>query len=231
MTIHADEPAPRRPAAAPRSGLIGTLVLLAALAALAATLRMADEIREGQRFGFDSAILLGLRGPGGAPLGPPWAVQAFSDLTALGGFTVRWLIGAAAIGALALLRRRIEAAWLAAALYGAILLDPLLKAVLHRPRPQIVPHLTDAAGSSFPSGHALVAAAVYLTIGAMIAQHVENRAGKAAVMAAAFLLVGLIGISRVYLGVHWPSDVIAGWTFGAAWALAVMMAKDRLAGR
>lgn len=228
MTIQADDPAPRRPAAPSRPELIGALILLAILAA---ALGMADEIRAGGRFRFDAAILLGLRGPGGAPLGPRWAVQAFSSLTALAGFKARWLLGGAAIAALALTRRRVEAAWLAAALYGAMLLDPLLKALLHRPRPMIVSHLTEASGSSFPSGHALVAAAAYLTVGAMIARHVENRAGRAAAMAAAVVLVGLIGTSRVYLGVHWPSDVIAGWTVGGAWALAVTMVKDRLTGR
>jgi undecaprenyl-diphosphatase len=227
MTIQADDPATRRPALS-RPELIGASILLAALAA---ALLMAEEIRTGARFRFDTAILLGLRGPDGAPIGPSWAVQAFSGVTALAGFKARWLFGGAAIAALALLRRRIEAAWLAAALCGAMLLDPLLKALLHRPRPTIISHLTEASGSSFPSGHALVAAAAYLTLGAMIARHAQSRAGKAAVMAAAVLLVGLIGISRVYLGVHWPSDVIAGWTFGGAWALAVMMAKERLAGR
>lgn len=232
MTIDADDPATLRPAAPPlRPGLIGMLAVIVVLAALAAVLHMADEIREGERFRFDAAILLSLRGPDGLPLGPHWMTQAFADLTALGGFTVRWLIGGMAIGGLVLLRRRIEAAWLAAALFGAMLIDPLLKAVLHRPRPLIVPHLTEGSGSSFPSGHTLIAAAVYLTLGAMIAQHVESRAGKAAVMACAFLLVALIGISRVYLGVHWPSDVIAGWTFGGAWALVVFMAKRALESR
>lgn len=203
------------------------LVLLAAVAGLGVTGYIADELREGESFGFDAAILLALRRPGdlGHPIGPVWLTQTFVDLTALGGFTLRWLFGAAAIGFLLDIRRRVEAAWLAASLLGSSLLNVILKAFLNRPRPEIVPHLAASSGSSFPSGHAMVAAAVYLTIGIMLAETQTRPAVKAYLMAFFALVVLLIGASRVYLGVHWPSDVLAGWTVGAVWALAMFAAK------
>jgi undecaprenyl-diphosphatase len=203
------------------------LAVLLILAALAATAYIADELRDGEHFGFDSAILLALRTPGdlAKPVGPIWLTQAFIDITALGGFTLRWLFGAAAIGFLIDIRRKIEAVWLAASLIGASLLNAVLKAFLHRARPEIVPHLTTSSGSSFPSGHAMVAAAVYLTIGLMLAETQKRPAVRAYLMAFFVMLVFLIGASRVYLGVHWPSDVLAGWTVGAAWALAMFTAK------
>ena len=161
----------------------------------------------------------------GHPIGPAWLTQAFIDITGLGGATLRWLFGAAAIGFLIDIRRRIEAGWLAASLVGSSVLNVLLKAVLHRPRPEIVPHLAASSGTSFPSGHAMVAAAVYLTIGMMLAETQKRPAARAYLMLFFVTLVFLIGVSRVYLGVHWPSDVLAGWTIGGAWALAMFAAK------
>jgi undecaprenyl-diphosphatase len=208
-------------------GWLWPLLLLAMVAALGATLHMADELREGESFSFDAAILLGLRDPAnlGHPIGPVWLTQAFIDITALGGLTLRWLFGAAAIGFLIDIRRRIEAGWLAASIIGSSLLNMLLKAFLDRPRPEIVPHLAASSGSSFPSGHAMVAAAVYLTIGIMLAETQKRFAVRVYVMVFFAILVFLIGASRVYLGVHWPSDVLAGWTVGAAWALMMFVAK------
>ena len=225
MTIQTSEKA----VAMPRIALAAPVAVLTGLYILAAVLHMADEIREGERFAFDTAVLLGFRGLDGQPLGPAWLTRAFIDITALGGSVARWIVGGGAVAVLMLLRRRSEALWMLVAAGGAMIMDPLLKEILHRPRPVIAPHLIEATGTSFPSGHALVSAALYLTLAAVVAQRLETAAARFAVMAGAAVLVGLIGLSRVYLGVHWPSDVIAGWTFGAAWALVVMMAKARLA--
>jgi undecaprenyl-diphosphatase len=213
-------------------GWLGALPVLVLIAALGATAYIAAELRGGVTFGFDTAVLLALRTPGdlARPIGPVWLTQAFIDNTGLGGGTLRWLFGVAAIGFLIDIRRRIEAGWLAASLVGASVLNVLLKAVLHRPRPEIVPHLTASTGASFPSGHAMVAAAVYLTIGLMLAETQKRRAVRVYLMLFFITLVLLIGSSRVYLGVHWPSDVLAGWTIGAAWALAMFAAKRSFAG-
>jgi undecaprenyl-diphosphatase len=120
----------------------------------------------------------------------------------------------------------IEAGRLAASLIGSSLLNVVLKAFLARPRPDIVPHLVASSGSSFPSGHAMIAAAVYLTIGIMLAETQKRRVVRTYLTAFFAIVVLLIGVSRVYLGVHWPSDVLAGWIVGMAWALMVFAASD-----
>ena len=105
-----------------------------------------------------------------------------------------------------------------ATISGAVL-SSLLKLGFDRPRPDLVPHLTHVYSASFPSGHAMVSAVVYLTLGTLLTRIVSGIWLKIFVMAVAVLLTGLIGLSRLYLGVHWPSDVLAGWAAGAAWAL------------
>jgi len=177
----------------------------------------------GRSFGFDAPILLALRVPGhlDVPIGPVWLRQSAIDISALGGFTLMWLFGGSFIAALVMLRRRAEAAWVAASLVGASLISTGLKDIIHRPRPALVPHLVWVDNASFPSGHALISAATYLTIALMLAGLVRRRAARAAIVAFFSAVVVLIGCSRVYLGVHWPSDVVAGWCFGTVWAIAV----------
>ena len=139
-----------------------------------------------------------------------------------------WFLGSASVGFLALVRRRTEAACIAGSLLGASLLNLVLKSAFHRARPELTPHLAAAANSSFPSGHAMVSAAVYFTIAIMLGQ-AHRRAGvRAYLMAIATILVFLIGCSRVFLGVHWPSDVLVGWSMGAVWALAVYAISRQL---
>jgi undecaprenyl-diphosphatase len=202
-------------------------VLLATFALLGLGAHIAEEVAEGDTFRSDSAILLALRRPDdpATPVGPAWLLQSAIDLSALGGFTVLWIFGAAAIGYLSLRGRRGEAGWLAASLIGASLIDAGLKSVFHRSRPDIVPHLAVVTNASFPSGHAMISAAAYLSIGLMLSETDPRRLGRAYLMVFACLLVVLIGCSRVYLGVHWPSDVVAGWCFGSLWALAVFVAE------
>jgi undecaprenyl-diphosphatase len=184
-----------------------------------------DELREGETFRLDRAILLALRHPDNLahPLGPAWLLQSAIDFSALGGFTLLWSLGGAGLGFLVLLRRRAEAAWIAASVVGASILNATLKVWLHRPRPEIVPHLAVVSNASFPSGHAMISSAVYLTLALMIAEVQPRLGARLYVVGAASLLVLLIGCSRVYLGVHWPSDVLAGWAFGSAWAFSVFI--------
>ncbi|WP_293378168.1 phosphatase PAP2 family protein [Phenylobacterium sp.] len=206
------------------------VLLLAGLSALGFVGLLADEIEHGHAFRLDERILLALRRPGelGTPIGPAWMTQSAIDLSALGGFTLQWLLGGATVGYLVLARRRAEAAWLAASVLGASVLNAAMKEVLKRPRPELVPHLAKVSNASFPSGHAMISAAVYLTLAAMLAESHRRASGRAYIMAAAGALVVLIGSSRVYLGVHWPSDVLAGWCLGAVWALAVFAANRAL---
>jgi membrane-associated phospholipid phosphatase len=167
-------------------------------------------------FGFDRAIVLGLRGWGG----PAW-LRAFAvDVTALGSVAVLSLVVLAVTVLLLTLGRRVIAAATVAACASVSPAIDLVKAIVARPRPTLVAHWVPVAHPSFPSGHAAGSAAVYLTLAALASQAVRVHAARRALLVMAVLLVGLIGVSRVYLGVHWPSDVLAGWSFGTAWALA-----------
>ncbi len=224
-------------AAARRFGWLWPALLLFAgsLAMLGA--HLADELIEGESFPLDTRILIGLRVPGDPqlPVGPHWLLQSAIDISALGGFTLMWLFGVAGLGWLLYLGKRAEAGAIAVSLIGSSVIDAWLKHWIARPRPELVPHLALVSNASFPSGHAMVSAAVYLTLALMLAEGIERDgwrggAGRAAVVGFFSLLVVLIGMSRVYLGVHWPSDVLAGWCFGTAWALLVWMG-DRWLGR
>ena len=203
---------------------------LLALAALGLVAMLVDEIAEGGSFKLDDALLIALRQPGhlDRPIGPTWLLQSAIDLSALGGFTLQWLLGSACGLFLVYIGRRAEAAWLAGSVVGASVLNAGLKSMLHRPRPELVPHLANVSNASFPSGHAMISAAIYLTIGAMLAETQPRRSARIVLMAFAGLLVLLIGASRIYLGVHWPSDVLAGWALGSVWALVVFGANRTL---
>lgn len=185
-------------------------------------IELAEEVVEGEVRAVDAHLLMLLRNPSDPanPLGPRWLELMARDITALGSLGVLGLMVLAAAGFLALAGRRRTALFVLAATGGGALASTLLKALFARPRPDIVPHETYVASASFPSGHAMVSAVVYLTLGALIARLAPEPRLKAYILAVAVLLAGLIGISRVYLGVHWPSDVLAGWAAGAAWALA-----------
>jgi undecaprenyl-diphosphatase len=115
-----------------------------------------------------------------------------------------------------------------AATGGGLLLSSLLKGWFNRPRPEIVPHLSYVYTSSFPSGHSMLAAVVYLTLGSLLAASVTRRRIKAYILFVAILLTTLVGVSRVYLGVHYPTDVLAGWMAGLAWSLLVWLAARKL---
>ena len=197
------------------------------LGALAFVLRLTDDISHGMSFKFDSAILLALRQPGNPaiPIGPKWLLTSAIDLSALGGFTLQWLLGGAALAFLLYIKQRAEAGWLALSVIGASLLNASLKFSLHRARPEIVPHLTVVDNASFPSGHAMISAAILLTVGAMLSETVKSSRARLFIMLFAALLVFLIGLSRLYLGVHWPTDVMAGWFLGGIWALMVFAAN------
>ena len=193
-------------------------------------LGLTDEIREGEQFRLDRAILLMFREAGdpAEPIGPEWLESAVRDVTALGGTTIIAMVTLAAAGYLMMSSKRHAALLLLAAILGAVLLSFAIKAGIERPRPELFPHGTPVYTASFPSGHATGAAATYLTLGALLARFQRARRLKIYFMTVAVLLTLLIGISRLYLGVHWPTDVLAGWTLGSCWALLCWMVARQL---
>ena len=226
MTEDIPQPTIVRPWLWPALGLL--VVSLVGLGA-----HLADELIEGEGWSVDTRLLLALRVPGHpqTPIGPPWLLQSAIDITALGGATLMWLFGSAGLIWLLRIGKRGEAAWIAVSLIGASLIDNGLKAWIARPRPALVPHLAQVTDASFPSGHAMVSAALYLTLALMLAEGAKRWTARVAIVAFGAFLAVLIGCSRVYLGVHWPSDVLAGWSFGTAWALAVFAANRWLKAR
>lgn len=176
-------------------------------------------------YAFDRAILLNMRdpAPGGVgpmvPEGPAWLVQAMIDITALGGGTVLTLVVLGALGLLLIQRHVLTAALLAGGVVSGSLSVSLAKMLFGRDRPDVIEHLVDVGTASFPSGHSANSAIVYLTAALMLTQIFESHVQRIYVVVLAAALVLAIGTSRVYLGVHWPSDVLAGWSFGALWAL------------
>jgi len=200
---------------------LGTLLAIGSLAAgvwLFAAL--ADEVMEGGTRKFDTTLLLALRRPGDLqPLGPPAVLNAARDISALGGPAVLTLLTAAVSLFLALNGKKHMALFVCGSIGSGLLVSSLLKDSFDRPRPDIVPHEVYAASYSFPSGHSMLSALTYLTLGAILARSHERKLLKAYFLLLATFLTGLIGVTRVYLGVHWPTDVLAGWTAGAVWAL------------
>lgn len=199
------------------------LVVLVAVGVLAVAcwvfLMAADAVSEpGQ---IDARILRSLREPDDArnPVGPRWVEEMARDITALGGQAVLTLLIGSVLGYLVIDRRRHAAVFILIATVGGALLSNALKGLYSRPRPDVVPHLAYVTSYSFPSGHAMLSAVVYLALGALLARLVETRRAKVYFVGVAVLLTLLIGASRVYLGVHYPTDVVAGWSAGVAWAV------------
>jgi undecaprenyl-diphosphatase len=206
---------------------------------LFAFIGIADEVLEGDTLRFDRWLLLALRAPGdpGDPLGPAWVEEMFRDFTALGGIGVLSLLTLASVGYLWLLGLRRVALFVLAAILGGLLLSLALKSGFDRPRPDLVSQGSLVYTSSFPSGHSMLSAVVYLTGGALLAVVHSARRVRVYLIGCSVLATLLVGASRVYLGVHWPSDVLAGWAAGAAWAAACWLAahwfqeRGRIEGR
>jgi undecaprenyl-diphosphatase len=206
------------------------LWIAALLAGLIAVLLAASMTTDAAPFGFDRVILLFFRTPGdpAQTVGPGWVRHAMIALTAMGDGTILTTVVAVVAGLLMVRRLWLTAALVIVATASGALLAAQAKFWFLRPRPEIVPHLVDVGGLSFPSGHATNSAIVYLTLAGLVSQVEHGRAVRRYLLIVATLLVGAIGISRVFLGVHWPSDVLAGWSFGTLWALAWWWIAARL---
>ena len=203
-----------------RDGVVlvaGLLIVVMVLAFIA----IADEVSEGETQHIDVAVLEMLRRSDDpeVPIGPLWLVSAAQDVSALGNRPLLIATVLIVIGYLAL-ERMYGAMWLVAvAASGGGLLNAVLKFLFARERPDVVPHLVPVTSLSFPSGHSVLAAVMYLTLGALLARVAVHRRTRLYVLTVAMLATFLVGVSRVYLGVHYPSDVLAGWCVGLAWAL------------
>ncbi|HEX5355785.1 MAG TPA: phosphatase PAP2 family protein [Aquabacterium sp.] len=201
----------------------GPIFIVAAFAfALWSFLEVAEEVLDGGAHAFDLTVLnlLGMHSPSGLGDRPAWMLAMARDITALGSVTVLGLMVSAVIVFLAIAGRHMTALFVLMATTSGVLTMTALKGIFHRPRPELLAHGDYVMLASFPSGHAMVSALVYLTLGALLSQLMSSARLKLFVMGAMLILTGLIGISRIYLGVHWPTDVMAGWAAGTAWALA-----------
>jgi undecaprenyl-diphosphatase len=211
----------------------GFIVLLAMLLVVGGTwafIELADEVTEGETQHIDERILHGMRNPNDPadPVGPPWLEEAGRDVTALGGVLVLALMTATVFGYLFIDGKRRSAFFVLFATLGALLLSTALKRFFDRPRPGAVTHLSYVYTSSFPSGHSMLSATVYLTLGSLLMRFQPRRRLKIYYLFVAAMLTVLVGISRVYMGVHYPSDVLAGWTAGLVWALICWLAARAL---
>jgi undecaprenyl-diphosphatase len=199
----------------------GLLLLAVVAAGVWGFAELADEVVEGRTQSFDERVLLALRNPTDRsdPLGPKWLEEMGRDFTAVGGIVVLTIVTLTVSGYLALQGKHRVMVFLLASVIGGVVLSGVLKSSFDRPRPDLVPHLSHVSTSSFPSGHSMMSAVTYLTLGAILARVQPRPVLKAYVLLLAMLLTLAVGVSRVYVGVHWPTDVLAGWTAGATWAL------------
>jgi undecaprenyl-diphosphatase len=204
---------------------------LASLFGLAALLLMfgmiASLVFKGAALAFDRDLLLYFRNERGASAMPAWVTHAAQDITSLGSTSVVTLVVIVALGYLLLTRKKGVALLVFAAVAGGAALNHLLKGVFGRARPDIVEPLVPVFTASFPSGHAAASAITYLTLSALLARTADSRPVRVYIVSAGTLLTLLVGTSRVYLGVHYPTDVLAGWCVGAAWALLCWIAMQR----
>lgn len=210
--------------------IVSIMLVAIAASAVFAFAQIADEVSEGDTKSFDEAVLTALRSADdpAQPIGPIWVQEMFQDFTSLGSVAVLTLIVIATIGYLLVRRKPAMALFVAIAVGLGTGLGTLLKDFFERPRPEIVAHLVDVRTLSFPSGHSMMSAVVFLTLAALLIRTLPQRREKAYMIVVAITLTLLVGASRVYLGVHYPTDVLAGWSIGAAWALLSWVVAIRL---
>ena len=192
---------------------------------------IADDSTEADGQGFDQAVLMAMR-PNPAmpdqPWGPWWLHEAAADLTSLGGISVLTLFALAAVGFLLISRKWLSAALLVVGLAGGVMLSEGLKVLFERARPPAQYQLVETLNASFPSGHALLSTVFYLTLGVMLTNAFPQRRLKAYALGVAVVIAVVIGLTRVYLGAHWASDVLGGWCVGVAWAMILWLIAHAL---
>jgi undecaprenyl-diphosphatase len=209
------------------------LIWLACAGAIWGFFNIAGEVMEGDADIVDQQLLLMLRRPSDLsdPIGPPWVEEALRDITALGGFTFLTIATIVAVLLFSFHGKRRQAWILAGTVLAAQVSSEVLKSFYDRPRPSLVPHHSYVYSQSFPSGHSALAAAVFLTLATLIASVEKRPSSKILIYVLAVVTTIGVGFSRVYLGVHWPSDVLAGWSLGATWAFAAWIVLEWMRSR
>jgi undecaprenyl-diphosphatase len=205
--------------------------LLIIVVGIAAFFLLAVEVNRGDTQQFDEQILRSMREPNdpNVPRGPVAFQEAARDITSLGGYALSILLVSIVTIFLACEGKKGAARFLLAAVIGGWLLQKGLKALIGRPRPEVVPWLMPVESTSFPSGHSMMSAIIFLTLGVILSRLELKRPHlRIYFMSVAFLLTGLVGLSRVYLGVHYPTDVLAGWTAGLVWAMLCSLVAQYL---
>jgi undecaprenyl-diphosphatase len=196
----------------------GPVVLSAALVVVLGVwgfAKLADEVREGETQRFDTRVMQFVA----EHRGPAWLQEAGRDITSMGSIAVLSLVTFAVAGYFLLAGKRGSMLLILGATIGGLLISSGIKALVDRARPDLFVHGDQVYTSSFPSGHSMMSAVVYLTLGALLTRLVQSRMLKLYFLLLALGATALVGISRIYMGVHWPTDVLAGWTAGLVWAL------------
>lgn len=201
-----------------RRGFLFVLISLISLFVFAA---LTEAVLDGHTEQLDRYVLSVLRNPldMNVPVGPAWLSRVLIDISTLGDITVLSMVTVAALGFLLLAKRYRYFLVLLLCIPSGALLMAVLKDLIQRQRPDVVPHLVSVTHASFPSGHSMISAIVYLTIGMLLLKVIERKRLKIYTFSCFALLTILIGLSRIYLGVHYPTDVLAGWLAGVAWAV------------
>lgn len=224
MTSSLILPFARRAWRVARTEIVALTALFIVAAGIMTFVELADDMTEADGRAFDQTVLLAMRSGGSTDgWGPPWLETAALDLTALGGIAVLGLFAVIVVLFLVLQRKRLSALLLVLGLAGGVALSEGLKAIFERDRPPEAFRAVETINASFPSGHALLSAVFYLSIGVMLTRAFPRRRFKAYVLGVALLLTLIVGLTRVYLAAHWATDVLAGWSIGAAWAMALWL--------
>ena len=202
--------------------VLGALMIV--VLGVLAFITLADDMAESDGRAFDQAVLTWMQPVAGEPRGPWWLREAALDITSLGGIAVLSLFAVATVGFLLIQKKRLSALLLTLGLVGGVTLSEGLKALFERERPPAAYQAVETLNASFPSGHALMSTVFYLSVAVMLARAFPTKRLKTYVLGVGMTLAGLVGLTRVYLGAHWATDVLAGWCVGAAWAMALWLA-------
>ena len=215
-------PTVSRAAAFARREALAVAALMGLALLVASFIEIADDVAEGDTLAIDRSVLLALREVGRAsdPIGPAWLTTAAADLTSLGSIAVLTLVVMVMVGLFVSLGHRRQASIMLLASLGGLAWSESMKALFNRSRPEEIYRVVEAVNASFPSGHTILSASVYLTLGALVSSFATKRRVRAFALVTAIIVAVLVGLSRVFLGVHWASDVLGGWCLGGAWALA-----------
>ncbi len=225
MTFDQWRPFASRLVALARTEFLALAAVLAVCLGVMTFIEIADDMTEADGQAFDTMVLEALRphADKSVPAGPWWMEEAAADITSLGGLSVLGLFALIATGFLLIQRKQLSAALLVGGLLSGVALSEGLKSLFERARPPAAFQVVETINASFPSGHTLMATIFYLSIGTMLARTVSQRRQKVYVMAVAALLALLVGLTRIYLGAHWATDVLAGWSLGIAWAMLLWL--------